>query len=72
MNGIYNVEREGDGWPKLSMPRKAPPTARQMFTRRCYLNAVTDPAEVHRLWAEESTRRKAAKGESKKKGKVRR
>ena len=47
------------------MPTKGPPTLREAFERRCYLNAVTDPAVVKELWAAEVARREAARKKQK-------
>jgi hypothetical protein len=60
---LYDVERDEFGTPKLVAPDEtAPPTMEQAFRRRCYLNAVTDPAAVDRLWAAE--RERLAKAEA--------
>jgi hypothetical protein len=54
---LYDVERDEFGTPKLVVPEgDAPPTMEQAFRRRCYLNAVTDPATVDRLWVVERER----------------
>lgn len=37
-----------------------PPTAEEAFRRRCFLNAVTDPAAVDALWAAEKARLESA------------
>lgn len=70
MTLCYAVDRDEYGTPKLvPVEDDKPPTAEQAFRRRCYLNAVTDPATVDRLWAEEKARlaaREAAAKETRK------
>lgn len=42
-----------------------PPTAERAFRRRCFLNAVTDPAAVDALWAAERERLARAEADAK-------
>lgn len=65
---LFDHERDGDGRPVLKVPGAARVSDKQAFRRRCYLNAVTDPAVVEQLWTEERARR-AEKSKGTKKGK---
>lgn len=62
---FFDVERDAEGAPKLVAPGSAPLTAQKAFARRCYLNGVTEPSVVARLWAAESERRKKATADAK-------
>lgn len=65
---LFDVERDESGYPKITPPDAGRvPTAEQLFRRRCYLNAVTDPAIVARLWAAEKERLAAADAAAKEK-----
>lgn len=69
---LFDVDRDGDGAAKIKLPpSSAPPTAAQLFRRRCYLNAVTDPDAVARLWAAEKARMADAAAAAKAKAKTR-
>lgn len=58
---LFDVERTEEGYPKIVPPPAGrAPTAEELFRRRCFLNAVTDPAAVDRLWAAEKGRREKA------------
>lgn len=69
---LFDVERTEDGHAKIRRPAGArPPGAEQLFRRRCYLNAVTDPATVDRLWAAERVRMAEAEADAKQRAKDR-
>lgn len=42
-------------------PSGKPPTEKQAFERRCYLNGVTEPSAVARLWRERCAARDEAR-----------
>ncbi len=60
---LYAIERGADGYPKLKLPESPTPTPREVFERFCFLNAVSDPEQIERLWQEkqQAAREKAAK-----------
>ena len=57
LEALYCIERTEEGYPKLSSDAASDTTprqlsAREIFTRRCYLIGATDASVVERLWSE--------------------
>ena len=58
---LFDHEREGDGWPKLKFDGPQEPTPREAHLLRCYVNGVTEKADVERLWQADQAKRAPAK-----------
>lgn len=48
---LYAIDRGEGGVPRIAPPDwTRPPSARQMFERRCFLLGVTEPETIAREW----------------------